>query len=185
MKNLLLDRNGYLKITDFGFAKKVAFKTYTLCGTPEYIAPEVLLNKGHGKGVDWWTLGILIYEMTCGEPPFTDEDPMGIYQQVLSGKICFPKGFDKSAKSLVKKLLTTDLTKRYGCLKGGANDIKKNKFFAGMNFNTLLKGEIDPPIIPEICGDNDTSNFDHYSDSDEEAGIPNFSDEDPFDDIFR
>jgi protein kinase A len=70
-----------LKIPDFGFAEKVAFKTYTLCGTPEYIAPEVLLNKGHGKGVDWWTLGILLYayEMMAGQPPFVDDDPMGIY----------------------------------------------------------------------------------------------------------
>ena len=84
-ENLLLDKDGYLKITDFGFAKRVAFKTYTLCGTPEYIAPEVLLNKGHGKGVDWWTLGILNYEMLAGQPPFVDDDPMGIYQQILAG----------------------------------------------------------------------------------------------------
>ena len=60
---------------------------YTLCGTPEYIAPEVLLNKGHGKGVDWWTLGILMYEMMVGQPPFVDDDPMGIYQQILNGKL--------------------------------------------------------------------------------------------------
>ena len=90
-ENLLLDKLGYLKITDFGFAKKVAFKTYTLCGTPEYIAPEVLLNKGHGKGVDWWTLGILLYEMMAGQPPFVDDDPMGIYQQILAGKVTFPR----------------------------------------------------------------------------------------------
>lgn len=86
-ENLLLDKYGFLKITDFGFAKRVAFKTYTLCGTPEYIAPEVLLNKGHGKGVDWWTLGILLYEMMAGQPPFVDDDPMGIYQQILAGKV--------------------------------------------------------------------------------------------------
>jgi len=105
-ENLLLDQTGYLKITDFGFAKKVAFKTYTLCGTPEYIAPEVLLNKGHGKGVDWWTLGILSYEMLAGQPPFVDDDPMGIYQQILAGKISFPRFFERNAKSLIKKLLT-------------------------------------------------------------------------------
>ncbi len=76
-ENLLLDDKGDLKITDFGFAKKVQFKTYTLCGTPEYIAPEVLLNQGHGKGVDWWTLGILLFEMLAGQPPFVDDEPMG------------------------------------------------------------------------------------------------------------
>jgi len=183
-ENLLLDEDGYIKITDFGFAKKVEFKTYTLCGTPEYIAPEVLLNKGHGKGVDWWTLGILIYEMLSGEPPFVDEDPMGIYQQILSGKIVFPRGFDKAAKSLIKKLLTADLTKRFGCLKAGAGDIKKSKWFGGMCFDRLLKKEIEAPITPEISGANDTSNFDHYSDSEDEAEVPNFDDDDdPFDEF--
>ena len=100
-ENLLLDQAGYLKLTgptqksgtasvilicaDFGLAKQVAFKTFTLCGTPEYIAPEVLLNQGHGKGVDWWTLGILMFEMLAGQPPFVDADPLGIYQQILAG----------------------------------------------------------------------------------------------------
>lgn len=94
-ENMLLDRDGYVKLTDFGFAKVVELRTDTLCGTPEYIAPEVLLNKGHGKPVDWWTLGILIYEMIVGYPPFLDDDPLGIYQKILSGKFVFPKFFDK------------------------------------------------------------------------------------------
>jgi protein kinase A len=127
-ENLLLDTEGYLKITDFGFAKVVSFKTYTLCGTPEYIAPEVLLNKGHGKGVDWWTLGILVYEMLVGQPPYVDDDPLRVYQQVLAGKLAFPRFIDRNAKSLVKKLLTADLTKRYGCLKGAAGDILEHKW---------------------------------------------------------
>lgn len=75
-ENLLIDLDGYLKLTDFGFAKVITGKTYTLCGTPEYLAPEILLNKGHGKAVDWWTLGILIYELNVGIDPFTAEDPM-------------------------------------------------------------------------------------------------------------
>jgi len=102
-ENLLLDKQGYIKITDFGFAKEVLFKTYTLCGTPEYIAPEVLLNKGHGKGVDWWTLGILNFEMLVGQPPFVDDDPMGIYQQILAGKVSYPRFLDRAARSLIKK----------------------------------------------------------------------------------
>lgn len=78
-ENVLIDEDGYLKLTDFGFAKVVETRTYTLCGTPEYLAPEVLLNKGHGKPVDWWTLGILTYEMIAGIDPFNDADPMMIY----------------------------------------------------------------------------------------------------------
>lgn len=78
-ENLLIDPEGYLKLTDFGFAKNIEGRTYTLCGTPEYLAPEILLNKGHGKPVDWWTLGIIIYEMLASIDPFSDEDPMAIY----------------------------------------------------------------------------------------------------------
>ena len=91
-ENILLKEDGYLKLTDFGFAKYVEGRTYTLCGTPEYLAPEILLNKGHGKPVDWWCLGILLYEMLAGKSflishpylslgidPFNDEDPMAIY----------------------------------------------------------------------------------------------------------
>jgi protein kinase A len=94
-ENILIDQEGYLKLTDFGFAKFCETRTYTLCGTPEYLAPEVLLNKGHGKPVDWWTLGILTYEMIAGIDPFNDEDPMAIYQKILKGKIRFPRDFDK------------------------------------------------------------------------------------------
>ena len=118
-ENLLIADDGFLKLTDFGFAKVVEGRTYTLCGTPEYLAPEVLLNKGHGKPVDWWAIGILIYEMNAGIDPFTDEDPMGIYQKILKGKIKFPKSFDEGARSIVKHLVVADLSKRYGNLKNG------------------------------------------------------------------
>jgi serine/threonine protein kinase len=119
-ENLLIANDGYLKLTDFGFAKVLnEGRTFTICGTPEYIAPEVILNQGHGKAVDWWTLGVLIYEMHAGIDPFNDEDPMGIYKNILRGKISFPSTFDKDAKSLVKHLLVADLSKRYGNLKDG------------------------------------------------------------------
>lgn len=78
-ENLLVDKDGHVKITDFGFAKTVKDKTYTLCGTPEYLAPEIIESKGHNMFVDWWALGILIFEMLAGYPPFYDDNPMGIY----------------------------------------------------------------------------------------------------------
>jgi len=165
-ENILLNIDGYLKLTDFGFAKVIEYRTYTLCGTPEYIAPEVLLNKGHGKPVDWWTLGILVYEMIVGYPPFVDEDPMGIYQKILSGKIVFPL-FDKDAKVLVKKLLTADLGKRFGNLKNGVEDIKQCKWFKDLRWDKLLDKEIQPPYKPKVKGEADTSNFEDYPDSDE------------------
>ena len=154
----------------------------SLSGTPEYIAPEVLLNKGHGKGVDWWTLGILLYEMMAGQPPFIDDDPMGIYQQILAGKVAFPRHLDRQAKSLIKKLLVADLTKRYGCLKAGALDIKKHKWFASFDWESVLKRQYTPPIVPSVAGgEGDTSNFDPYPDSIEEAPLPNLgANKDPF-----
>jgi serine/threonine protein kinase len=166
-ENILLNSDGYLKLTDFGFAKVIEHRTYTLCGTPEYIAPEVLLNKGHGKPVDWWTLGILIYEMIVGYPPFVDDDPMGIYQKILSGKIVFPKLFEKDAKGLVKKLLTADLGKRFGNLKNGVDDIKQHKWFKDIVWEDLLLKKAVAAFKPKVSSGADTSNFDEYPDSDE------------------
>lgn len=175
-------RDGYLKITDFGFAKVCAYKTFTLCGTPDYIAPEVLLNKGHGKGVDWWTLGILIYEMIAGEPPFVaeDDDPIRIYQQVLSGTVRYTRSFDKAAKHLTKKLLTADLTRRFGCLKSGSSDIRRSKFFDDIDFQSLLAKHLPAPIIPCIKDAADTSNFDTYPPSVDDTVPLEFDGEDPF-----
>jgi len=178
-ENILINADGYVKLTDFGFAKVIEHRTYTLCGTPEYIAPEVLLNKGHGKPVDWWTLGILIYEMIVGYPPFVDEDPMGIYQKILSGKIVFPKLFDKNAKGLVKKLLTADLGKRYGNLKNGVEDIKQHKWFKDINWPDLPLKKLEAPFKPVVKSESDTSNFDDYPDSEELAPVVTAA-QDPF-----
>jgi len=90
----MICNDGYLKLVDFGFSKEVKDKTFTICGTPQYMAPEIIANKGHGKPVDWWALGILLYEMLVGIDPFAHEDVMVIYQNILKGKINFPKGFD-------------------------------------------------------------------------------------------
>jgi protein kinase A len=164
-ENLLIGSDGYLKLTDFGFAKVIEGRTYTLCGTPEYLAPEILLNKGHGKPVDWWTLGIILYEMLAGIDPFSDEDPMAIYQKILKGKVKFPRSFDNNGKSLVKHLLVADLTKRFGNMKGGVNDIKNHRFFSGFDWVRLLQKSMQMRYIPPIRSQNDSSNFSHYPDS--------------------
>ena len=183
-ENVLIDSKGYLKLTDFGFAKVCEGRTYTLCGTPEYLAPEILLNKGHGKPVDWWTFGVLLYEMIAGIDPFNDEDPMLIYQKILKGKIKFPSGFDSNAKSIIKHLLDSDLTKRYGNLKNGVKDITGHRFFKAVEWEKLLKKEIPPPYIPKVKSNNDISNFSAYPDSDNPA--PEIKkEEDPFLDWFQ
>ena len=169
-ENILINKNGYLKLTDFGFAKILENeKTYTLCGTPEYLAPEIILNKGHGKAVDWWTLGILLYEMLVGIDPFSDDDPMKTYQKILKGKINFPKTINKDAKSLIKHLLTQDTTKRFGCLKNGVKDILNHRFFEGFDWKNFVYLSMPAPYKPEIKSDDDTSNFEKYPESDTES----------------
>ena len=183
-ENILIHKSGYLKLTDFGFAKIVEGRTYTLCGTPEYLAPEIILNKGHGKPVDWWTCGILLYEMIAGIDPFSDDDPMMVYQKILKGKIKFPSGFDSNAKSLIKHLLDSDLTKRYGNLKNGVKDITGHRFFKNLEWDKLLRKEIPPPYVPKVKSNDDISNFSAYPDSDNPA--PQIKkDEDPFLDWFK
>ncbi|KAI5076604.1 hypothetical protein GOP47_0008669 [Adiantum capillus-veneris] len=162
-ENLLLDDKGNIKLADFGFAKKIDKRTYTVCGTPDYLAPEVIIGKGHGKAVDWWAFGVLIYEMISGYAPFYDNDPMGTYQKILAGKLVFPPHFSRSAKDLIRKLLTADLSKRLGCLKGGADDIKNHSWFANVDWDNVLKKRESPPIRPKVAGPDDTSNFEDYS----------------------
>jgi len=115
-----------------------------------------------------------MYEMLAGYPPFYDEDPLGIYQKILEGKIKFPWHFDRHSKDLIKKLLTADLTKRLGNLKNGADDIKKHKWFTSdgkANYWTDIEKKVPPaPIKPEVGAENDTSNFEKYPDSAEGSG---------------
>ncbi|XP_069105393.1 cAMP-dependent protein kinase catalytic subunit 3-like isoform X2 [Argopecten irradians] len=165
-ENLLLDKEGHLKITDFGFAKKLEDRTWTLCGTPEYLAPEIIQSKGHNKAVDWWSLGILIYEMLVGFPPFFDDNPFSIYEKILEGKIEWPRHLDPVAKDLVKKLLVQDRTKRLGNMKNGADDVKKHKWFKGITWEDVVARKLTPPIVPKLSHAGDTKNFDEYSEDD-------------------
>ncbi|KAK7941177.1 uncharacterized protein PG986_013564 [Apiospora aurea] len=171
-ENLLLDRHGHLKITDFGFAKRVPDKTWTLCGTPDYLAPEVVSNKGYNKSVDWWSLGILIYEMLCGYTPFWDSgSPMKIYENILRGKVKYPQYINPDAQNLLQSLITPDLTKRLGNLYSGPQDVKNHPWFAEVTWDRLLRKDIDAPYTPPVkAGAGDASQFDRYPEEQEKYG---------------
>ena len=166
-ENILIDKQGHVKLTDFGFAKKLSEKTYTLCGTPEYLAPEIIQNRGHHFLVDWWALGILIYEMVAGFPPFYDESPVKIYEKILSGRIEFSKVFSSIVKDLIKKFLQENPSKRYGCGGKGIDAVKRHKWFRGVDWAMVLRREIPAPWVPEIKSIDDTHFFDSYPDSED------------------
>uniref|UniRef100_A0A8C1SF59 cGMP-dependent protein kinase n=1 Tax=Cyprinus carpio TaxID=7962 RepID=A0A8C1SF59_CYPCA len=171
-ENLILDHRGYAKLVDFGFAKKIGFgkKTWTFCGTPEYVAPEIILNKGHDISADYWSLGILMYELLTGSPPFSGPDPMKTYNIILRGidMIEFPKKITKNAGNLIKKLCRDNPSERLGNLKNGVKDIQKHKWFEGFNWEGLRKGTLTPPIIPDVASPTDTSNFDSFPEDNED-----------------
>ncbi|XP_042200411.1 cGMP-dependent protein kinase 1-like [Callorhinchus milii] len=165
-ENIILDHRGYAKLVDFGFAKKIGFgkKTWTFCGTPEYVAPEIILNKGHDVSADYWSLGILMYELLIGSPPFSGSDPMNTYNIILRGidMIEFPKRISKNAGHLIKRLCRDNPSERLGNQKNGVKDIQKHKWFEGFNFEGLKNTTLTPPIIPAVSGPLDTSNFDSF-----------------------
>ncbi|XP_050302917.1 cGMP-dependent protein kinase, isozyme 2 forms cD4/T1/T3A/T3B isoform X2 [Anthonomus grandis grandis] len=173
-ENLLLDSRGYVKLVDFGFAKKLQAgrKTWTFCGTPEYVAPEVILNKGHDISADYWSLGVLMFELLTGTPPFNGSDPMKTYNVILKGidAIDFPKNITRNATALIKKLCRDNPAERLGYQKGGISDIQKHKWFDGFNWEGLVNRTLTPPILPSVRNVTDTSNFDPYPP--DEAGVP-------------
>ncbi|XP_054267614.1 cGMP-dependent protein kinase, isozyme 2 forms cD5/T2 isoform X2 [Macrosteles quadrilineatus] len=165
-ENLLLDINGYVKLVDFGFAKKLLHgrKTWTFCGTPEYVAPEVILNRGHDISADYWSLGVLMYELLTGTPPFTGADPMKTYNIILKGidAIEFPRNITRNATVLIKKLCRDNPAERLGYQKGGISEIQKHKWFDGFNWEGLRNRTLIPPILPKVRSVVDTGNFDEY-----------------------
>lgn len=147
-ENVLFAEDGHLRLCDFGFAKHVPDRTWTLCGTPEYMAPEIILGKGHDKAVDYWSLGIFIFELLAGYPPFFGPDSISVYENVLDGVYYFPDSFNVASKSLITSLLNRTRSKRLGNLVGGIRDIKIHEFFAELNWDDLLAGKIPAPPIP-------------------------------------
>ncbi|XP_075973035.1 cAMP-dependent protein kinase catalytic subunit 1-like [Anticarsia gemmatalis] len=162
-ENILVDTTGYIKLCDFGFCKRIKKKTWTLCGTPEYLAPEIIMSKGYNFSVDWWALGVLIFEMIAGNPPFISPDPSKLYEKVLDGQYKCPDCMNVECRALVKGLLQTDPTKRIGCLKGGAYDIKCHVWFNGLNWFAVLHQRLEPPFVPACSSPGDTSNFPEIS----------------------
>ncbi|XP_030000325.1 cGMP-dependent protein kinase 2 [Sphaeramia orbicularis] len=165
-ENLMLDGEGYIKLVDFGFAKKIRCgqKTWTFCGTPEYVAPEIILNKGHNFSVDFWSLGILVFELLTGSPPFSGSDQMMTYTFILKGieKMDFPKKISKRPEDLIRKLCRRNPSERLGNLKNGITDIKKHRWFNGFNWEGLKARTVPSPLRRELSGPTDHSYFDSY-----------------------
>jgi protein kinase A len=167
-ENTLISSDGYIKISDFGFAKYIKTRTYTLCGTPEYLAPEIIQSKPYGKAVDWWAVGILTYEMSTGRPPFQSDQPIKIYEKILATKYKVPSNLSDEIKDFMKCLIQPDVTKRYGNLKNGVDDIKTHKWLANVDWMAVYGKKLTAPFLPKVKSPDDTSNFDNYK----EEAIP-------------
>ncbi|EAA36586.3 hypothetical protein GE21DRAFT_2038 [Neurospora crassa] len=174
-ENLLLDADGHIKLVDFGFAKRLGYndverpvETYTLCGTPEYLAPEVIQNKGHTTAVDWWALGILIYEFLTGYPPFYHNNPLEIYRQIVEKPVLFPSSTEISeeAKDIIRSFCTVDRTMRLGNMSGGAARVKAHPWFKGVDWEAVEQRRHKGPIIPHLSHPGDASCFDVYPEQD-------------------
>mmetsp|Transcript_31020 Transcript_31020/g.35337 ORF Transcript_31020/g.35337 Transcript_31020/m.35337 type:complete len:459 (+) Transcript_31020:632-2008(+) len=174
-ENILMDDVGNVKLTDFGMAKKMDEEesTKSFCGTPEYLAPEILTGEGHGKAVDWWSFGILLYEMMVGIPPYYNQNVQLMYQLIKHAELRFPskRPLSADATDIIKKLLNRNQAERLGSDRD-IDDIKSHPFFNSIDFNALTLMKMDPPFKPVITGKHDTDNFD-----------PEFTKEDPINSV--
>jgi serum/glucocorticoid-regulated kinase 2 len=161
-ENILLDYTGHIALCDFGLCKlnmKDSDTTNTFCGTPEYLAPEILNAQGYNKTIDWWTLGVLLYEMLSGLPPFYDENTDSMYRKILEDPLLFGPEIGTEARGILTSLLTRDPSRRLGA--NGAAEIRKHPFFGRhLDFKKLLAKEIQPPFKPSVASPVDVSNFD-------------------------
>jgi serine/threonine protein kinase len=162
-ENILLDSKGHVKITDFGLSKMLNSskdKAFTICGTAQYLAPEVFIKKGYDSSVDWWSLGCLIYEMLTGKLPFPIKREGKINLDVFKNKLRFPRHLNEDAIDLITQLLAPDPKKRLGVGKDGAKKIKSHPFFEEINWEDIWNKRIIPPFIPKLEDEMDLKYFD-------------------------
>jgi len=162
-ENLLIDKRGYIQITDFGFAKK-RNNTSTLCGTPEYLAPEVIRNWTQSFAVDWWGLGILIYEMVVSHPPFEDDQHLKMYQKILRVPVDYPRHVTQKCRDIIDSLLRKNFRRRLGAGVGGADAVRQHTWFKGFKWGGLAKRTLKSPYVPRIRSREDLSCFEYYPD---------------------
>ncbi|KAM3868401.1 serine/threonine-protein kinase N2-like [Diretmus argenteus] len=163
LDNLLMDADGFVKITDFGLCKEGmghGDRTSTFCGTPEFLAPEVLTDDNYTRAVDWWGMGVLIFEMLVGESPFPGEDEEEVFDSIVNDDVQYPESLSPDAISIIQKLLKKNPVKRLGAGERDANQVKGEKFFETIDWEALLAKKVTPPFLPSIKESMDVSNFD-------------------------
>ncbi|KAJ8378532.1 hypothetical protein AAFF_G00239150 [Aldrovandia affinis] len=163
LDNLLLDTNGYVKIADFGLCKEgmgYGDRTSTFCGTPEFLAPEVLTDTSYTRAVDWWGLGVLVYEMLVGESPFPGDDEEEVFDSIVNDEVRYPRFLSTEAIGIMRRLLRRNPDRRLGSSEKDAEDVKKQPFFRGVDWEALLQRKLPPPFVPSIGDKEDVSNFD-------------------------
>nr|XP_039147793.1 serine/threonine-protein kinase N isoform X8 [Drosophila simulans] len=163
LDNLLLDTEGYVKIADFGLCKEgMGFgdRTGTFCGTPEFLAPEVLTETSYTRAVDWWGLGVLIFEMLVGESPFPGDDEEEVFDSIVNDEVRYPRFLSLEAIAVMRRLLRKNPERRLGSSERDAEDVKKQAFFRSIVWDDLLLRKVKPPFVPTINHLEDVSNFD-------------------------
>ena len=154
-RNILLGSDGYLVLADFGLAAQVTEDEmrYTFCGTPEYLAPEIVNRFCHNHCVDWWAIGILLYEMIVGFPPFYHDNRAKMYEYISEAEILFPDGeygisMSPECQDFISQLLVKDPAHRLGV--NGVQDVKAHDWFRDMDFEALLNKQLEPPLYPDM-----------------------------------
>uniref|UniRef100_A0A452TBM0 protein kinase C n=1 Tax=Ursus maritimus TaxID=29073 RepID=A0A452TBM0_URSMA len=163
LDNLLLDTEGYVKIADFGLCKEgmgYGDRTSTFCGTPEFLAPEVLTDTSYTRAVDWWGLGVLLYEMLVGESPFPGDDEEEVFDSIVNDEVRYPRFLSAEAIGIMRRLLRRNPERRLGSSERDAEDVKKQPFYRTLGWDTLLARRLPPPFVPTLSGRTDVSNFD-------------------------